>query len=130
MQFEDLIISYKDFEPHAMCLLPHPEVIINFILCDFIIWASYMVIGVLLYSLRNLPIVYKTKMAFAFWIFGLFIVFCGCTHLFHIITLFYPIYDWEMYMRGATAAVSLAAAIFVAVNYTRMKHFLTKMGER
>ena len=59
-------------------------------------------------------IVYQNRRSLPFdWVilaFGLFIVACGLTHIMHVLTRVTPLYWLDGYVRGLTAAVSVATA--------------------
>ncbi|MDF1757535.1 MAG: ATP-binding protein [Legionellaceae bacterium] len=101
--------STKGFMPHGMCLLWTPSVLWTLVFSNSLISLSYLMIPfTLLY-------VYLKRKDFNFiWIFllfGAFILFCGATHLLHVITYWNPIYGVQATVDLLTGIVSFLTAI-------------------
>jgi hypothetical protein len=104
-----------DYMAHRFCYLLQPGLVWTNAVSDCLIWLSYIAIAVGLAALLH-----KTRALLAFrWVFvafGLFIVACGFTHFFEVVTLWEPVYWLSTSVKVLTAAASLAtAAVFVPV---------------
>src|SRR3954451_5667539 len=99
----------SEFTPHGWCLLWQPELLALHVFSDAAIAASYYVIPVALVYF----VWWRKDLAFSwiFWMFALFIVACGTTHWFGILTIWYPDYWTEGGIKLATAALSVATAV-------------------
>ncbi len=96
-----------DFMPHIYCLR-RPEVIWLFIISNAGIALAYFAIPpTLVFFIRK-----RRDIAFSwmFLLFGLFILACGTTHILDIITLWHPIYRFDVVIRTLTAVASIATA--------------------
>lgn len=77
------------FMPHRTCL-GDSLMILLFVVCDLIIWLSYIVI-----SLCLLYIFFLSKNKINTWLlacFATFIVACGFTHFASVLTMYIPVY--------------------------------------
>ena len=102
-----------DYMAHRYCYMLQPGLVWTNAISDGLIWVSYIAIAVGLAALLH-----KTRALLAFrWVFvafGLFIVACGFTHFFEVVTLWTPVYWLSTSVKVLTAAASLAtAAAFV-----------------
>ena len=95
--------------PHGHCYLWRPDVVWLHVTADALIAAAYFVIPALLIHLVRR----RGDLSFnwMFWMFSAFILLCGTTHLFSIVTLWSPIYRLEGLLKLATGVVSVATAI-------------------
>jgi signal transduction histidine kinase len=97
--------------PHGFCISWEPTLLMLQVASDSLIALSYYSIPLtLLYFVARRPIPGYT------WVpalFAAFILACGTTHLFEIVTLWYPVYWMQGYVKAATAAVSLATAVMI-----------------
>jgi PAS domain S-box-containing protein len=101
------------FMPHGMCYLWKPWLMGLHWVSDGIIALSYFSISLIL-----VYILYKrTDIPFnsIFLLFAAFILFCGTGHAIDIWTLWHPNYWLAGWIRLATALVSLATAIALAI---------------
>ncbi len=98
------------FLPHWYCFLGDRPLIYTHLVSDLIIGLSYVAISVTLAW-----IVHRAHRGIPFhWLFlafGTFIIACGGTHFMEVVTLFKPVYWLSAYVKGVTAAASLATAI-------------------
>src|SRR4029077_182800 len=101
----------SDFMPHGYCFLWDPMVLWLHVVSDGLIVLSYYCIPVALIYLarrrRDLPF------NWIFWMFGLFIVGCGTTHLMDIWTVWHASYRAAGIIKAITAAVSVATAVML-----------------
>ncbi|MGL5940485.1 MAG: PAS domain-containing sensor histidine kinase [Waterburya sp.] len=101
------------FMPHGMCYLWKPWLMGLYLVSDGIIALSYFSIPfILVYILHK-----RTDIPFngIFLLFAAFILFCGTGHAIDIWTLWHPNYWLSGWIRLATALVSLATAIALAI---------------
>jgi PAS domain S-box-containing protein len=99
------------FMPHGYCYLWDPRIVWLHVISDGLITASYYCIPVVLVYLirqrRDLPF------NWIFWMFGLFILGCGTTHLLEIWTVWHASYLLAGIIKALTAGVSVATAVML-----------------
>lgn len=95
--------------PHGMCYLWRLDILIMHVLADVLIGLSYLSIPVVIWwiSVKRPDILFRPIA----YLFILFIIFCGVTHLFSIYTVWTPAYFIEGGLKLATAVVSVATAV-------------------
>jgi hypothetical protein len=105
--FEKLFRS--DFMAHGHCYFWRPEIVWLHAASDGLIAVSYYFIPVLLVYLvrkrRDLPFHWM------FFMFGIFILGCGTTHVMELWTLWHGTYRLDGVIKAITAGASLATAI-------------------
>jgi len=109
MEFLFDLFGTDGLAPHGYCLLWDPSLIWTHVIADALIAAAYFSI-----PLAIIRFVTKRRdIAFSwiFWLFALFIVACGTTHLVAIWTLWYPHYGFEALIKVLTAIASVGTAI-------------------
>ena len=95
--------------PHGICLLWRPELLITHAVSDLVIGSAYFSIPIALgFFLRQRP---DVKFSWVVWMFIAFIMLCGVTHFMMVWTLWNPDYGIEALIKAATAAVSLVTAV-------------------
>ena len=100
-----------NYAPHGYCLLWQPELVWTHVISDALIAAAYFSIPVALVSfVRRRPDVEFGKM---FWLFALFILSCGLTHVMGIWNLWNGDYGAEALIKAVTAAASVPTAILL-----------------
>lgn len=100
-----------NYAPHGYCLLWQPELVWTHVVSDALIAAAYFSIPVALVSfVRRRPDVEFGKM---FWLFALFILSCGLTHVMGIWNLWNGDYGAEAIVKAVTAAASVPTAILL-----------------
>lgn len=108
---EHHVVEYGQYMPHGMCLLWEPWLVLLWAGSDLLIFLSYTAIPVALFMvLRGRTQVPQARLV---WLFGAFILLCGITHLFMIVTLWVPIYPFVGWIKLATGLVSMATAIML-----------------
>jgi PAS domain S-box-containing protein len=99
------------FMPHGHCYLWSTEMVWAQVSTNLLIGLAYASIATTLVSLvrqiRNIPF------AWVYLAFGTFILSCGLTHFFDIITVWHPIYWADAGVRAVTASASVATAILI-----------------
>jgi len=99
------------FMPHGHCYLWSPEMVWTQVLANLLIGVAYASIAttltILVRKIRNIPF------AWVYLAFGTFILSCGLTHFFDIITVWHPIYWADAGVRVLTATASVATAVLI-----------------
>lgn len=108
---ESHVVDYGEYMPHGMCLLWEPWLVFLWAGSDLLIFLSYTAIPVaLLMVLRKRTEVPQHSLVV---LFASFILLCGITHFFMIVTLWVPIYPFVAWIKLATGLVSIATAIML-----------------
>jgi len=108
---EQHIVDYGEYMPHGMCLLWKPWLVLLWAGSDLLIFLSYTAIPIaLLMVLRRRTEVPEPRLVL---LFAAFILLCGITHLFMIVTLWVPIYPFVGWIKLATGLVSTATAFML-----------------
>lgn len=100
----------QTFMPHGMCLLWKPELMLLHITSDALIAAAYFVIPIGIARFVGNRDDLEPSHRSAALLFAAFIGLCGFTHVASILTLWYPYYVTEGWLKAATAVVSVATA--------------------
>ena len=107
MEFLKRLIS-SDFLPHGTCYLWDPRIVWLHVVSDSLITLAYYCIPLALVYLvrkrRDFPF------NWIFWMFGLFILSCGTTHLMEVWTVWHGTYLLSGVVKAFTAAVSVVTA--------------------
>ncbi|QFY43858.1 PAS domain S-box protein [Candidatus Methylospira mobilis] len=108
MQFIKFI-GENGLMPHGYCLSWNPALLSLHVLSDVIIALSYYSIPVCLayFVRRRKDLPYRRL----FWMFGLFIVACGTTHLLATIIIWVPLYWLDGFAKAITALFSAVTAV-------------------
>ncbi|HEX3430615.1 MAG TPA: PAS domain S-box protein, partial [Rhizomicrobium sp.] len=107
--------SQQNFIPHGFCLAWEPGLLGLHVISDSVIAIAYYTIPfALLYFISR-----RQDLAFRgiFALFGAFILACGTTHIMGVVTLWYPAYWLDGFIKFFTAVISIftAAAIWWAM---------------
>jgi signal transduction histidine kinase/CheY-like chemotaxis protein len=105
----DILTRARELAPHGYCLLWQPELIWTHVVADVLIAAAYFSIPVAIVRFvrgRN-----DVAFSWIFWLFALFILACGTTHLMSIWTLWNADYGWEALIKVVTAIASVGTAV-------------------
>jgi len=110
LEFLKRLIS-SDFLPHGTCYLWDPNIVWLHVISDSLITLAYYSIPLALVYLvrkrRDLPF------NWIFWMFGLFILGCGTTHLMEVWTVWHGTYLLSGVVKAFTAAVSVVTAVML-----------------
>lgn len=97
--------------PHGHCYFWRPEILWLSVVSDAIIAAAYYAIPVVLFLFarkkKDLPFIWM------FFLFSGFILLCGTTHIFEIVTVWTPMYRVLVLTKAATAAISILTAVLL-----------------
>lgn len=108
---EHHVVDFGEYMPHGMCLLWKPWLVLLWAGSDLLIFLSYTAIPVALFMvLRRRTEVPEPRLVM---LFASFILLCGITHAFMIVTLWVPIYPFVGWLKLATGLVSMATAIML-----------------
>ena len=108
---EKHVVEYGQYMPHGMCLLWEPWLVLLWAGSDLLIFMSYIAIPVALFMvLRQRTDVPQSALV---GLFAAFILLCGFTHFFMIVTLWIPIYPFVSWVKLATGLVSTATAFML-----------------
>jgi len=107
----DLLEAGRQMAPHGYCLLWRPELVWLHVVSDALIALAYFSIPVALVAfVRRRP---DLDFGWVLWLFALFIVACGATHVMSIWTLWHADYLTEGLIKALTALASMATAILL-----------------
>jgi signal transduction histidine kinase len=99
------------FLPHGFCIAWEPGLLLLHAISDGLIVLAYFSIPLtLLYVLVRRPLPGHN------WVpvlFAAFILACGTTHLFNIVTLWEPVYWMEGWVKAVTAVISVLTAVAI-----------------
>lgn len=99
------------FIPHGYCFSWNSGLLWTLVVSDMMIAASYFSIPFALwYFARKRPDVRQVRIL---WLFGLFIIACGITHIFDLINIWTPVYWSSAIAKAVTATVSFTTAIML-----------------
>ncbi len=101
----------NEFMPHCMCLLWKPELLLAHVLADGLIAFAYFSIPIFLiwitHKRGDIPF------SWVFWLFAIFILSCGTTHILAIWVIWHPVYVLEAVIKWVTAIASIGTAIML-----------------
>ena len=101
----------SDFLPHGVCYRWSPGVVWLHVISDLLIALAYYFIPfALIYIVRS-----RRDLVFPwmFWLFGVFILACGTTHLMSVWVVWYPVYRLDGVVKLITALASVPTAILL-----------------
>jgi len=102
---------FDDLTPHGYCLLWDPVLIWTHLGSDIAIAAAYLSIPAgLVMIARRRPDLNAGGVAY---FFAAFIIMCAITHIFGVLTLWYPVYSLEAVAKVMTAIISVATSVVV-----------------
>lgn len=123
----------KVFMPHGMCYLWQPSLIAAQVITNGLIALAYFSIPLLLlYFIGRRPDVPNPLL---FTLFAIFILACGLTHVFDIVTIWHPYYWVDALIRAVTALASIGTAAVLAPLMPRLlrsgtvEHYLEAMSK-
>jgi signal transduction histidine kinase len=104
-----LLDAGRDLAPHGYCLLWQPELVWTHVVADALIAAAYFSIPIAI--VRFVRARQDVEFSWIFWLFALFILACGTTHLMSIWILWNADYGWQALIKVITAVASVGTAI-------------------
>jgi len=102
-------MSLHGFMPHGMCYLWRTDILVMHVLADALIALAYFSISIVLFLFahKRPDLIYRPVLR----LFAGFIILCGVTHGFSIVTVWTPLYEIEGGLKMMAAVVSVATAI-------------------
>jgi PAS domain S-box-containing protein len=101
-------LSSPDFMPHGFCYMWDPRIVWLHVISDSLIAVAYYCIPIILiYFIRKNRSLPFNKI---FWMFGIFILACGTTHVMEIWNIWHATYFVAGLLKAGTAAVSVLTA--------------------
>src|SRR6187549_2804223 len=111
----------RGFMPHGHCYLWSPQMVWTQVSANLLIGIAYAAIAttllILVRQIRNIPF------AWVYLAFGTFILSCGLTHFFDIITVWHPVYWADAGVRVVTATASVATAVLIVPQVPKAVNF-------
>ena len=105
-------MTHESWMPHGFCFAWDPGVLWLRVASDAVIALAYYSIPLSLLRLRTrMPGLLAPPLLV---MFSTFIFACGTTHVFDIITVWYPIYVADAWVRLFTALVSIGTAVGIS----------------
>jgi len=105
------LVDQASYMAHGYCLLWKPWLVVLHAGSDFFIFLAYFAIPVAIWIfLRRRKDLELKRLAV---LFAAFIFLCGLTHIVQMVTLWWPIYETQAYVKIATAAVSVLTAVMI-----------------
>lgn len=105
------MIDSASYMAHGYCLLWKPWLVTLHAFSDLLVFASYSAIPLAIWLyIRQRPAMELKGLAF---LFVAFICLCGITHLLNVVTLWFPIYEFQGWTKLLTAFVSAATAVLI-----------------
>ncbi len=105
------LIDNASYMAHGYCLLWKPWLVALHAGSDILIFLAYFAIPVAIWIfLRRRQDLELKQLAV---LFAAFIFLCGLTHIIQMLTLWWPIYETQGFVKAATAIVSVLTAILV-----------------
>lgn len=103
------LLEFEQYMPHGMCLLWEPWLLVLWAGSDLLIFLAYFAIPLAL--LKVLKQRKDIKHRGLVLLFASFILLCGLTHAVSIVTLWWPVYPAQGFVKLATALVSATTAV-------------------
>ena len=113
-----------NFMPHGHCYLWRPDILWTHVISDAVIGIAYYVIPIvfgLLIMKRKGVLPHKDLFA----LFTAFIFFCGTTHFVQIYITWYPMYEYQGWLKVLTAFTSILTALVLAPKLPQLLKFST-----
>lgn len=103
------LLAVNGYIPHGYCISWSPTLMATFVASDLLIFISYfsmpVALGYFAHKRRDFP--YRWLL----WLFSVFIMACGATHLMGVVVLWEPMYALDALLKAITAAASVLTAI-------------------
>ncbi|HZG08502.1 MAG TPA: ATP-binding protein [Allosphingosinicella sp.] len=109
LDFFDFLWDGRALAPHGYCLMWDPRLVWTHVIADVLIAGAYFSIPLAI--VRFVTGRKDIQFSWIFWLFALFIVACGTTHLISIWTLWHADYAFQGVIKMITAIASVGTAI-------------------
>jgi hypothetical protein len=104
------IMDAASYMAHGYCLLWKPWLVGIHAGSDALIFIAYTAIPIAIFLFIRKRQIEFSALA---WLFIAFIFLCGVTHIVNLVTLWFPIYETQGWIKLVTAMVSIATAIVI-----------------
>ncbi|MCX7166907.1 MAG: PAS domain-containing protein [Rhodocyclales bacterium] len=103
------LLAVNGYLPHGYCISWSPTLLWTFVASDILIFLSYfsMPVAIGYFAQRRKDFPYRWLL----WLFAVFIMACGATHLMGAIVLWQPMYGLDALLKAITAFVSVLTAV-------------------
>jgi two-component system sensor histidine kinase/response regulator len=103
------LLAANDYLPHGYCISWSPTLVTTYVVSDILIFLSYfsMPVAIGYFAQRRKDFPYRWLL----WLFAVFIMACGATHLMGVVVLWQPLYGLDALLKAITAVVSVITAI-------------------
>lgn len=102
------VLAVNGYLPHGYCISWSPALLTTYVVSDILIFLSYFsmpaALGYFAHRRRDFP--YRWLL----WLFALFIMACGTTHLMGAVVIWQPLYGLDAALKALTALVSVITA--------------------
>ena len=105
------MVNSAAYMAHGYCLLWKPWLVVLHAGSDFLIFLAYFAIPVAIWIFLRQRRTWSCEPLAI--LFAAFIFLCGLTHLVQMVTLWWPIYETQGFLKAATAVVSVITAIMI-----------------
>lgn len=102
-------LSTKGLLPHGYCLSWSPPLVMTYVVSETLIFLAYFSMPAALsyFARQRKDFPYQ----WVLWMFAVFIMACGLTHLIGAVLLWQPWYGLDVIFKSATALISIGAAV-------------------
>ncbi|NDU92680.1 MAG: PAS domain S-box protein [Ferrovum sp.] len=104
-------LGTNGYLPHGYCLSWSQPLLLTNVISDVLIFLAYFSMPVTLgyFAWRRQDFPYRSLL----WMFSIFIMACGITHLMGAVVLWLPLYRLDAFFKAITALASVATAIMI-----------------
>lgn len=105
------LLEVNGYLPHGYCISWSPTLLWTFVISDSLIFVSYfsMPVAIGYFAQRRKDFPYRWLL----WLFAVFIMACGATHLMGAIVVWQPMYGLDALLKAITAVVSVITAVML-----------------
>lgn len=114
--------------PHRFCIFGDNALITGLVITNLVIALAYFWIPWTLFQRWRKERIRLDAPAITL-MFAAFIMFCGLTHVMDVVTLWWPAYDVDLWVRIATAALSIGTAIIAGPALARMQQLRDRLSD-
>lgn len=105
------VLAVNGYLPHGYCISWSPSLLTTYVVSDVLIFLAYfsmpVALGYFAHRRRDFP--YRWLL----WLFALFIMACGTTHLMGAVVIWQPLYGLDAALKALTALVSVITAVML-----------------
>ena len=103
------LFDWQEFTPRRYCMLNQPDIVWLHVISDAVVMLAYYLIpiGLIYFMVKRKDLAFKPL----FFMFGLFILACGTSHLMGVLAIWTPYYRLDGVIKAITAFLSVATAV-------------------